>query len=183
MTAKPRLVDHRRSAYTRERIATFPPCELHHISRTVEGATQMVLVNAAPPSKALNLKHATLQVNVDFDFESSTSASFERCLVLEFTNAIDAHAIAKVAEHLTRDETTSKSGDDLHHSLNVFRDLVKAKLWLGLSAHCVPMGRVRNPRAVAAYADTPQTTPLYSGLAGVQHSLFGLQPPRTTHFV
>lgn len=125
-----------------------------YISRTVEGATQLVLVNAVPPSQALNLKHATLQVDVDF--ESSSSASFERCLVLEFTNAIDAHAIAKVAEHLTRDETTSKSGDDLHHSLDVFRDLVEGEAFgWGFQRIVSLWGEFATLERLLAYADTP----------------------------
>jgi hypothetical protein len=127
-----------------------------YISRTVEGATQLVLVNALPPSQSLNLKHATLQVDVDFDFVSTLMPSLERCLVLEFDTAIDAHAIAKVAEHLTRNDTNQKNGDDLLYSLDVFRDLVEGDTF-GWGFHRIVSlwGEFATLERLLSYADTP----------------------------
>jgi hypothetical protein len=127
-----------------------------YISRTIEGASQLVLVDAAPPAHALNLKHADLQTDVNFDYDSSTSGSFEHCLVLEFDTAIDAHAIAKVAEHLTREEGTQKSGDDLHHSLDVFRDLVEGDVFgWGFKRIVSLWGEFATLERLLSYADTP----------------------------
>ena len=94
-----------------------------HISRTIEGATQIVLVDTTPPTQGLNLKHANLQVDQAFD--GPNDQVFERCLVLEFDNDVDAYAISKVAEHLTRgDDDAPKTGNDLLESIEVFRNLV-----------------------------------------------------------
>ena len=75
-----------------------------HISRTIEGATQIILVDTTPPTQGLNLKHANLQVDQAFD--GPNDQVFKRCLVLEFDNGVDAYAISKVAEHLTPVMTT-----------------------------------------------------------------------------
>jgi len=93
-----------------------------YITRSIEGNTQLILHNTMAPSESFNLKHAKLQSEVSF--VSSASFDLEDCLVLEFDLGIDAYAIAKVAEHLTRNEGV-KTGSDLLHSLDVFRSLVE----------------------------------------------------------
>ena len=57
--------------------------------------------------------------------------------------------------NILRDETTSKSGDDLHHSLNVFRDLVKAKPLVGALAIVALWGEFATLERLLAYADAP----------------------------
>jgi hypothetical protein len=93
-----------------------------YITRSIEGNTQLILHDTEAPAQSFNLKHAKLQSGISF--VSNASTSLENCLVLEFDLGIDAHAIAKVSEHLTRSEGI-KTGSDLLHSLDVFRSLVE----------------------------------------------------------
>ena len=47
------------------------------------------------------------------------------CVVLEFDMGVDAFAVAKMAEHLLQDPSKHLSGDDLVHTLEMFRTLVE----------------------------------------------------------
>ena len=147
-------------------IATLPTPEnatqpFHHvsnnvyISRSIEGATQLILEDATPPSQALDLKNGTLQIDVHFD--AADTDSLQRCLVLEFGTGIDAHAIAKVAEHLTRgNDDFSKTGEDLRHSLEVFRDLVEGETFgWGFMRIVSLWGEFASLERLLSYADTP----------------------------
>lgn len=126
-----------------------------HISRTIEGATQIVLVDTTPPTQGLNLKHANLQVDQAFD--GPNDQVFERCLVLEFDNGVDAYAISKVAEHLTRgDDDAPKTGNDLLESIEVFRNLVDSDtIGWGFTRIVSLWGELATLERLLSYADTP----------------------------
>jgi len=95
-----------------------------HIARSPEGKMQVILDSAEPPNQQISLKRAILTSKVDFDISESTSIL--NCVVLEFDLGVDAFAVAKMAEHLLRDPLKHLNGDDLIHTLEMFRTLVEA---------------------------------------------------------
>ncbi|MDA8837680.1 PD-(D/E)XK motif protein [Candidatus Poseidoniales archaeon] len=94
-----------------------------HIARSPEGTIQVILDNADAPTNAAELKRATLSYGVDFD--SSDDCSMLNCVVLEFDMGVDAFAVAKMSEHLLQEPDKHLSGDDLVHTLEMFRTLVE----------------------------------------------------------
>lgn len=94
-----------------------------YIARSPEGAIQVILDNATPPTEKVDLKRATISSGVDFD--SSEENSMLNCVVLDFDMGVDAFAVAKMAEHLLLDPSKHLSGDDLVHTLEMFRNLVE----------------------------------------------------------
>lgn len=125
-----------------------------YISRTIEGAAQIVLVNAPLPSEALNLRNGTLESNISFNNQELV---LENCLVLEFSLDVDAYAVAKVAEHLTRgNETIVFTGNHLLESLDTFRNLVETEnIGWGFKRIVSLWGEFALLERLLSYADTP----------------------------
>ena len=94
-----------------------------HIARSPEGTIQVILDNADAPTEQVELKRATLSSGVEFD--SSQGGSMTGCVVLEFDMGVDTFAVSKMAEHLLQDPSKHLSGDDLVHTLEMFRTLVE----------------------------------------------------------
>jgi hypothetical protein len=94
-----------------------------HIARSPEGAIQIILSDCEPPTEIISLKRATLSQNIDFDGEDGDELT--HCVVLEFDTGVDSFAVSKIAEHLLTGPPKSRTGDDLIHTLEVFRGLVE----------------------------------------------------------